>query len=169
MNVVRSIAHNVLRTSCIQTSAGTTAEPQPSKPRCQTRCSDSESPVRAQDLSANPACPRRPQRPTVAYMPPPGDCRATNLRPTPGNTGSSIDRVSTHAIRHADDWLGPIHDLQAHGPTTVPLPGSPRCARCGLAPQRTGSVESVTASDIALKRTGSLSEYVGFEATQAPT
>ncbi len=113
------------------------------------------------DLSANPACPRRPQRPTVAYIPPPGDCRATDLCPTPGNTGSSFDRVSTHAIRHADDWLGTIHDLQAHGPTTVPLPGSPRCARCGLAPQRTGSVESVTASDIALKRTGTPSGPLG--------
>ena len=83
-------------------------------------------------------------------MPPPGECRATVIRPTIRITRSSTDRVSAHAIRHADDGLGTIHDLQAHRPTAVPLPRSSRCARSCLAPQRTGSVEPVTPSGITL-------------------
>lgn len=89
-------------------------------------------------------------------MPPPGECLATDLRPTIRHTRSDTDRVPAHAIRHANDGVGSIHDLQAHGPTTVPLPGSPRCARSGLAPQRTGCVEPDTPSDIPLIRKLSL-------------
>ena len=99
-------------------------------------------------------------------MPPPGECRATDLRPTIRQTRSGTDRVPTHAIRHADAGLGSIHDLQAHGPTTVPLPGSPRCARSGLAPQRTGCVEPDTPSDIALISTNSALESIGLAAIQ---
>jgi hypothetical protein len=101
-------------------------------------------------------------------MRPPGESRAATIQPTTRFSESRADRLSAHAIRHADDGLGPIHDLQAHGPTTVPLPGSPRCARRGLAPQRTGCMEPDTLSDIALIRTGSTLESIGFAATQGP-
>jgi hypothetical protein len=99
-------------------------------------------------------------------MPPPGECRATDLRPTIRHTRSGTDRVHAHAIRHANDGPGSIYDLQAHGPTTVPLPGSPRCARSGLAPQRTGCVEPDTPSNIALMRTSSALKSIGFTAIQ---
>jgi hypothetical protein len=91
-----------------------------------------------------------PPSPTVAFMPPPGECRATVIRLTNRHSRSGTDRVSANAVRYAYDGLRSIYDLQAHGATTVPLPGSPRCACRGLAPQRAGSVEPVSPSNIAL-------------------
>lgn len=124
------------------------------------------------DLSSNPARPSCPPRPTVATIPPPGECRATPLRLTDRLSRSIVDCVSAHAIRHADDGPGSIHDLQAHGPTTVPLPGSPRCTRRGLAPQRTGCVEPDTPCGIALMRIGSALETItppkGLQLSNSP-
>lgn len=93
-------------------------------------------------------------------MPPPGECRATDLRPTIRHTRSGTDRVPAHGIRHADDGLGSIHDLQAYGPTGIPLPGSHWGTCRGMASQRTGCLEPDTPSCIALESKGSAREAI---------
>lgn len=106
-------------------------------------------------------------RPSVANMSPTGECRAADIRPTIRATRSGNESVPAHAIGHADDGPLSIHDLQAHGKSAVPLPGSPRGSCRGLAPQRVGSMEPNTTSGIELSRVEQTCDLTGSNAAIA--
>jgi hypothetical protein len=119
-----------------------------------------------QDSAANPAWPRRHHDPIVTHIPSPGECRAAAIHPTFQRTGPNINGVPAHALRHAVDGSGPIHDLQAHSQSAIPLPGSPRGTCRGLASQRTRCMERDAAGGIALSRhtqPGKMSQPIGSD------
>ena len=87
-------------------------------------CFESSQDQSAQDLTTDPACPTCMLRPTVTPLPTAGECLAAPVHPTRRCTGPNIGGVPAHAIRHANDGSGAIHDLQTHGPTTIPLPSA---------------------------------------------